>query len=55
MKQETIWLSGWLEGEGSFMKGPPSQLNLPVVSGCSTDKDVMQRSNSLLQKNNSEG
>jgi len=37
------WLCGLLEGEGSFMKGPPSRPQYPVISMCSTDEDVMQR------------
>jgi hypothetical protein len=37
------WLCGLLEGEGSFMKGPPSQSNYPIISVTSTDEDVIQR------------
>ena len=37
------WLCGLLEGEGSFMKGPPSRPQYPIISMCSTDEDVMQR------------
>ncbi|HEX8652422.1 MAG TPA: hypothetical protein VF708_16525 [Pyrinomonadaceae bacterium] len=42
------WLCGLLEGEGSFMKGPPSRPQYPVVSMCSTDEDVMQRLSALF-------
>ena len=36
------WLAGFLEAEGSFMKGPPSSPSLPIVSAQTTDKDVAQ-------------
>jgi hypothetical protein len=43
-QQETlIWLAGILEGEGSFMKGPPSSPNRPVISMVTTDIDVALR------------
>lgn len=37
------WLAGLLEGEGSFMVGPPSKPNLPVISVNMTDKDVVEK------------
>lgn len=42
------WLCGLLEGEGSFMKGPPSCPQYPVLSVTSTDEDVIQRVSRLL-------
>ena len=42
------WLCGLLEGEGSFMKGPPSCPQYPVISMCCTDEDVIQRVASLF-------
>ncbi|MCA1593243.1 MAG: hypothetical protein LC754_11460 [Acidobacteria bacterium] len=45
---EFHWLCGLLEGEGSFMKGPPSRPQYPVISMCSTDEDVMQRVSALF-------
>lgn len=42
-RETLIWLSGILEGEGSFMKGPPSSPNQPVISMTTTDLDVAQR------------
>jgi DNA-binding NarL/FixJ family response regulator len=42
------WLCGLLEGEGSFMKGPPSCPQYPVLSVTSTDEDVIQRISNLL-------
>jgi hypothetical protein len=44
MKDEDFhWLCGFLEGEGSFMKGPPSQPNYPIISVTSIDEDVIQK------------
>jgi hypothetical protein len=37
------WLAGLLEGEGSFLKGPPSAPGLPVISLQMTDEDVVAR------------
>lgn len=37
------WLAGLLEGEGSFMKGPPSSPNNPRISIQMTDEDVIAR------------
>jgi DNA-binding NarL/FixJ family response regulator len=45
---EFFWLCGLLEGEGSFMKGPPSRPQYPVLSVTSTDEDVIQRVGGLL-------
>ena len=42
------WLCGLFEGEGSFMKGPPSCPQYPVLSIASTDEDVIQRVGALL-------
>jgi len=43
LKQDKYWVAGWLEGEGSFLKGPPSKPNLPMVTGCSIDEDVIKK------------
>ncbi len=40
---ELHWLAGLLEGEGSFMTGPPSNPGLPVIAVNMTDHDVMAR------------
>lgn len=40
---EVAWLAGLLEGEGSFMAGPPSSPKLPVVVLSMTDEDVVAR------------
>jgi hypothetical protein len=40
---ELHWLAGLLEGEGSFMAGPPSAPRMPVISVNMTDEDVVAR------------
>ncbi len=40
---EIVWLAGLLEGEGSFMKGPPSSPNLPIISIKMTDEDIISK------------
>lgn len=42
-QRDLNWLSGVLEGEGSFMKGSPSKPHLPRISLQMTDLDVMQQ------------
>jgi hypothetical protein len=42
------WLAGLLEGEGSFMKPPPSQPNQPTVALHMTDEDVVARVANLV-------
>jgi len=37
------WLAGLLEGEGSFIVGPPSARNQPRISISMTDEDVILR------------
>lgn len=37
------WVAGLLEGEGSFLTGPPSQPNLPIIRCSMTDYDVLER------------
>ena len=44
------WLAGILEGEGTFMSGPPSQPNSPIVRTCMTDRDVVARAALLLER-----
>lgn len=43
MDHEVYWLAGLLEGEGSFMKGPPSAPNQPRISLQMIDEDVVKR------------
>lgn len=40
---EVAWMAGLLEGEGSFMKSPPSSPNTPRVVIQMCDLDVIQR------------
>ncbi len=37
------WLAGILEGEGSFMAGPPASPNRTILSAITTDYDVAER------------
>lgn len=49
MKEKDLaWLAGLLEGEGSFLKAPPSSPNCPRISLEMTDKDVVERAASLM-------
>lgn len=47
-EQDKWWLIGWLEGEGSFLCGPPSKPNSPSIVGVSTDEDVIRRVSKLF-------
>jgi hypothetical protein len=40
---ELAWLAGLLEGEGSFMPGPPSNPRMPIICLAMNDEDVMAR------------
>ena len=42
-QQELYWLAGLLEGEGSFLKGTPSQPNKCTIAIASSDKDVAEK------------
>lgn len=42
-RNELHWLAGLLEGEGSFMAGPPSDPHRPRVAIQMTDEDVIAR------------
>lgn len=41
--QDLYWIAGLLEGEGSFMKGPPSKPHQPTISLTTTDGDVAEK------------
>jgi hypothetical protein len=45
---DPYWLAGILEGEGTFMSGPPSRPHAPIVRISMTDRDVVERSAALL-------
>jgi hypothetical protein len=44
------WLAGILEGEGTFLSGPPSNPNSPVVRVSMTDRDIVVRAALLLER-----
>lgn len=41
--REFFWLAGLLEGEGSFLPGPPSATNSVRIALTMTDADVVER------------
>lgn len=47
--KDLYWLAGLLEGEGSFLKGPPSRPHSPIIALEMTDKDIMKRASQLLE------
>jgi hypothetical protein len=42
-ERDLYWLAGLLEGEGSFVAGPPSSPNRPRIQISMTDQDVVER------------
>lgn len=40
---ELGWLAGLLEGEGSFLAGPPSQPRIPLITLQMCDEDIVHR------------
>lgn len=42
-EHDRYWLAGLLEGEGSFLMGPPSAPRYPVLALQMTDEDVVAR------------
>jgi hypothetical protein len=47
-QQDLHWLAGLLEGEGSFLAGPPSAPRSPAVQVSMVDRDIIERAGSLL-------
>ena len=45
---DLAWLAGLLEGEGSFLKPPPSAPKLAIVRVAMTDRDVIDRAAHLM-------
>lgn len=41
--EELHWLAGWLEGEGSFLRGSPSKPNSCRITAGITDKDIAEK------------
>jgi len=50
VESELYWLAGLLEGEGSFVKGPPSNPRCPIVQLQMTDKDVIEHAARLFAR-----
>jgi hypothetical protein len=42
------WLAGLLEGEGTFLAGPPSAPRSPAIQFWMTDRDVVERAAAML-------
>lgn len=49
--EDLMWLAGLLEGEGSFLAGPPSHPRQPAIAIDMTDLDVIQKAANLLEVN----
>lgn len=47
---DLYWLAGLLEGEGSFVAGPPSSPNCPRIQLPMTDRDVVEHAARLLDR-----
>jgi hypothetical protein len=47
--QDLAWLAGLIEGEGTFLAGPPSAPRTPAVQLSMVDRDVVERAGSLLE------
>src|SRR5256712_4150964 len=45
-----FWLAGILEGEGSFLAGPPSSPNCPAIRLLMTDVDVVERVAAIFER-----
>jgi len=48
--QDFHWLTGILEGEGTFLHGPPSSPNAPAVRVVMTDRDIIERVASYFER-----
>lgn len=47
-ERSLLWLAGFLEGEGSFLRGTPSAPRSPRITAVTTDRDVADRVGALL-------
>ena len=47
---DLYWLAGILEGEGTFVSGPPSQPNSPIARISMTDLDTVTRAAGVLDR-----
>ena len=48
LDEDLHWLAGLLEGEGSFLAGPPSAPRSPAVQVAMADRDIVERAGALL-------
>jgi hypothetical protein len=46
--EDLHWLAGLLEGEGSFLAGPPSAPRSPAVQVAMADRDIVERAGAPL-------
>lgn len=46
--EDLHWLAGLIEGEGSFLAGPPSAPRSPIVQVSMVDRDIIERAGALL-------
>jgi hypothetical protein len=46
--EDLCWLAGLIEGEGTFLAGPPSAPRSPAVQLSMVDRDVVERAGALL-------
>ena len=49
LRDDLLWLAGLLEGEGSFVKGPPSRPNAIGIAVEMIDEDVVERLANLFR------
>ena len=45
---DLCWLAGLIEGEGTFLAGPPSTPRSPAVQLSMVDRDIVERAGALL-------
>jgi hypothetical protein len=45
---DLCWLAGLIEGEGTFLAGPPSAPRSPAVQLSMVDRDIVERASALL-------
>lgn len=48
-EKDLYWLAGLLEGEGSFLKAPPSNPNAISIQLEMTDKDIIEKAASIMK------
>jgi hypothetical protein len=48
--KDFFWLVGLLEGEGTFLAGPPTSRGQPIVRVSMTDRDVIERVGAIIDR-----